>query len=106
LENIQESRPGKPVYSPDHKAAALIFYRMEGFEHTDVEVYSSHGLHDHTIFIYPQIKVVKDTDLRWIDNKHLMIQYEPPRHPPYPDWQDYCRNAGDIEVQCIATPVP
>lgn len=101
---IQQSRPGKPMYSPDQKMAALISYGFEAGERTEVDLYSSHGLHRDEVFIFPEIKAVKNADVHWIDNKHLVIQYQ--NHSRYHDARVFCHNAGDIQVECIAKPAP
>ena len=100
---IESSRPGKPIYSPDQKVTALVSYTFEG-ESTIVALYSLHGLHRDEVFHFPEIKAVKDADLHWIDNKHLVIQYQ--NHSRYADARVFCNNAGDIQVECIAKPAP
>ncbi len=90
---------GAPIYSPDGKTAALIWFDDEGATGggASVQLYDMHGLRFGLVFD-GQWKSVGQSDVRWVDDSHVTIRYE---HWPYYDEQKSCRDFHSIKVVCV-----
>ena len=85
----------KPIYSPDGQKAIRIRTSDEGATggQTSVELFSDHGWHLRTVY-FGGWKSVQDGDVNWLDNKHLVVRFDP--EYGYHD----CHNAKDAIVSC------
>ncbi len=90
---------GAPVYSPNGKQAALIWFDDEGATGggASVELYDMHGMRFESVFD-GQWKSVDQSDVQWADDSHLLIRYA---HWPYYDEQKTCRDFHSIRVICM-----
>jgi hypothetical protein len=90
---------GIPQYSSDGRAAA----RTETFDSgalggsTSVTVYAAHGFNTKTVYL-GDYRSVKDNDLQWIDDSHLVIHYS---HYEGYDEGASCKGNNMVKVTCM-----
>jgi hypothetical protein len=89
---------GAPIYSPNGKSAALIWFYDGGATGGGawVELYDMHGLSFESVFD-GDWKSVDQSDVRWVDDSRMTIHYE---HSPGYDEQKTCRDFHAIKVTC------
>jgi hypothetical protein len=90
---------GAPIYSPNGKNAALVWFDDEGATGggASVQLYDMHGLRSESVFDGGW-KSVDQSDVNWIDDSHVAIHYE--------HWQGYdegktCRDFHSVKVTCV-----
>lgn len=90
---------GEPIYSPNGKSAAMIWFHDEGAigGGSYVDLYDTHGLHYASAFD-GEWKAVDQTDVQWNDDTHLTIHYD---HRDGYDEQKTCKDFRAVKVTCI-----
>jgi len=90
---------GAPIYSPNGKEAALVWFHDEGATGGGawVELYDTHGLRFGSVFDGGW-KSVDQTDVHWTDDSHITIDYE---HWPDYDEQKSCKDFPAVKVTCV-----
>ena len=91
---------GIPRYSPNGKIAARTETSSEGALGGDtfVTLYTAHGFSTKTIFS-GDLQSVRDSDIQWLDDSHLVIHYVPYRER---DIRNSCEDTRNVHVTCVA----
>lgn len=88
-----------PMYSPGRSHSIRVEDHDEGAVggETNVDLYSSFGLHKDTVFS-SEWKSTEPKDIRWVNDHEVLIQYHAPVQPMT------CVGAQDVVVHCQRAP--